>query len=43
MDHDHVGAQQLLAAGDLLDDRLAGVDDELQVEVRDAAARVAVA
>ena len=43
MDDDHVRAEQLLAAGDLLDDRLPVVDDELEVEVRDPAARVALA
>ena len=43
MDDDHVRPEQLLPAGDLLDDRLAVVDDELEVEVRDPAAGVALA
>ena len=40
---DHVRSEELLPAGDLLDDRDAVVDDELEVEVRDPGARVALA
>ena len=43
MHDDHVRPEELLAAGDLLDDRRAVVDDELQVEVRDPGAGVALA
>ncbi len=43
VDDDHVRAKQLLSAGHLLDDRLAVVDHELEVEVRDPLARVALA
>ena len=43
VDDDHVRPQQLLPAGDLLDDRHAVVDDELEVEVRDPGAGVALA
>ena len=43
VDDDHVGPEQLLAAGDLLEDRDAVVDDELEVEVRDPRAGVALA
>ena len=43
MDDDHVRSEQLLPARDLLDDRLAVVDDELEVEVGDPAAGVALA
>ena len=41
VDDDHVRAQQLLAAGDLLVDRRAVMDDELEVEVGDPDAGVA--
>ena len=37
---DHVGPQEFLAARDLLDDRLAVVDHELEVEIRDPDAGV---
>ena len=43
MDDDHVRAEELLPAGDLLVDRRAVVDDELEVEVGDPDARVALA
>ena len=43
MDDDHVRPEQLLAPGDLLLDRDAVVDDELEVEVGDPDARVALA
>ena len=43
MDDDHVRADELLAAGHRLVDRRAVVDDELEVEVGDADARVALA
>ena len=40
---DHVRPQELLAAGDLLEDGLPVMDDELEVEVRDPGAGVALA
>ena len=43
MRDDDIGPQELLAAGDLLDDGLAVVDDELEVEIRDPGAGVALA
>ncbi len=43
MDDDHVRPEELLPAGDLLEDGLAVVDDELEVEVRDPDAGVALA
>ena len=43
VDHDDVGAHQLLAAGHLLAERRSVVDDELQVEVGNAHAGVAFA
>jgi hypothetical protein len=43
MDDDHIGTEQLLAARNALAQDLAVVDDELQVEVRDPDAGVAVA
>ena len=43
VDDDHVRPEELLAAGDLLEDRRAVVDDELEVEIRDPDARVALA
>ena len=43
VDEDDVGSEQLLAAGDALAQDRAVVDDELQVEVGDAHARVAFA
>ena len=43
MDDDDVRPEQFLPAGDLLDDGLAVMDDELEVEVRDPRARVALA
>jgi len=43
VDEDHLGPQELLPAGDLLDDRFPMVDDELKVEIRDPDAGVAVA
>ena len=43
MDDDDVGPEELLAAGDLLHDRRAVVDDELEVEIRDPDAGVALA
>ena len=42
MHDDHVGPEELLSAGDLLEDRLTVVNDELQVEVGDAHARRAL-
>ena len=43
VDDDDVAPEELLAPGDPLDDGLAVMDDELQVEVRDAHAGVALA
>src|SRR5215204_3778705 len=43
MDEDDVGSEQLLLAGDTLAQDRAVVDDELQVEVGDAYARIAFA
>ena len=43
MDHDDIGSQELLAPGDLLEDGDAVVDHELEVEVRDPDAGVALA
>ncbi len=43
MDDDHVRPDELLLAGDLVLDRRAEVDDELEVEIGDPRARVALA
>ena len=43
MDEDDVGSEQLLLAGDTLAQDRAVVDDELQVQVWDAHARIAFA
>ena len=43
MDDDHVRPEELLAAGDLLEDGLAVMDDELEVEIGDPGAGVALA
>jgi hypothetical protein len=43
VDDDHVGPHELLPAGDLLDDRLAVVNHELEVEIGAPDTGVAVA
>ena len=43
VDDDHVRPEELLPAGDLLEDGGAVVDDELEVEIGDPGARVALA
>ena len=43
MDDDHVRPEELLPPRDLLDDHAAVVDDELEIEVGDAHAGIALA